>query len=118
MTNERWRMAGDDDRGRRFLPPLVGDDDLDDYGDDFGFDDEEEGERRKMNVAKAWGVVIGSILSFAFFVAVVSLVVMFGLEALGVSLGYREALVVSACYFGFRFVDFVFVDSLRGRKNK
>jgi hypothetical protein len=116
MSKERWRMAGDDDRDKRFMPPLVNDDDLSDYDDDFGF--EEQREEQKMNVAKAWGVVIGSILSFAFFAVVVSLVVMFGLGALGLSLTYIEALVVSLCFFGFRFVDFVFVQSLSGRRNK
>lgn len=124
MTNERWRMAGDD-RDKRFNPP-IGDDDFPDYDDfpDFGEDDfgdadfsELETRRKKMSIAKAWTIVAGSIGVVVIVASVIALCLMFGLKPLGITLAYREALVVAVSFVVLRFVDLSFSASLQ-RRNK
>lgn len=118
MTNERWRMAGDD-RDKRFNPP-IGDDDFPDFGeDDFGDADfsELETRRKKMSIAKAWTIVAGSIGVVVVVASVIALCLMFGLKPLGITLAYREALVVAVSFVVLRFVDLSFSASLQ-RRNK
>jgi len=113
MENERWRMGGVGSSGRdgRFNPPYnVDDEDQDDYEESPPIE-----EQKKMSVKQVWSMLTMSIGAFALTTAVIALGVMFGLNPLGVSLSYREALVVSSCYLAIRFFDIAFGEALRKR---
>jgi len=114
MKNERWRMGGvggSGGRDGRFNPPYdVDDEDQDDYDESSPIE-----ERKKMSVKQVWSMLTMSIGAFALTTAVIALGVMFGLNPLGISLSYREALVVSSCYLAVRFFDIAFGESLRKR---
>lgn len=111
MANERWRMAGDDERDDRFKFPSVSDDEYDDLPD---YDDYDE--RPRMSFAKVWTILVGSIGVIAIVASVIALLLMFALKPFGVSLSYQESLIVAGCFVGFRFVDLAFVNSLTNRK--
>lgn len=119
MTNERWRMAGDDDRNRRFFPPIVGDETESDFPDDIDFPEfDDEPSRPKMSFAKAWFIVASTLGALSLIVGSVGFAIMLALQSLGVSVAYRDALIVAGAFFVVRFVDAVFVDALRSRSKK
>lgn len=114
MSNERWRMGGDD-RERRFNPPYDADDDgFPDFDndDEFGMEDDE---RKKLNFGRLWSAFMASVGAIALIVLAISFFVMHGLKPLGISLSYNEAIVVSACLFIVRFVDIAVSSSVRKR---
>lgn len=102
MPQERWRTANGDKDAGRFTPPQV-------------FDQDEESDER-MTVTKAVGVVVTLLFGIVGTLGFVSFFVYHALQALGVSVSWIDAFIVSGSFIVLRYFDLGI--SSRLRKNE
>lgn len=105
MSQEHWRTASGNGGGSssgRFVTPQVYD---------------QDDEREKMTVTKAVGVFVTFVLGVLAGLAFFSFFVRVGLDAVGVSVSWVDALVASLSFIALRYFDFGIVTNLRRKRD-